>query len=96
VPARAVMLAGTKKSDGFIGGAGDVVWKLGFGEVERGLFSSYASAVENIVSPGAAGGSSNGAGMRWSAPKPRVHPIAPWPPHERVGVMSTGRVRLYS
>jgi hypothetical protein len=90
------MFAGTKKSDGLDGGTGEADWKPGIGEVERGLFSSYTSAVENIVSPGAAGGSSKGAGIRWSAPKPRVHPIAPWPPHERVGVMSTGRVRLYS
>jgi len=60
------MFAGTRKSDGFIGGgAGDVDWKdPGPGEVESGLFSSKESAVENIVSPGAGGGSSNDAGIR--------------------------------
>lgn len=77
MPPKAAMLAGTKKSDGFSGGAGDVDLKPGASGVDNGLFSSYASVVENMVSPGAAGGSSSGAGIRWSAPKPSVQPIAP-------------------
>ena len=55
-----------------------------------------SKSVANIVSPGAFGGSSSGAGIRWRAPKPRVHPRAPRPPQLFDGVMSTGRVMLYS
>jgi hypothetical protein len=60
-------LAGTKKSGPVGSGAGD-------GETGAGF---SLSDVSKKVSPGATGGSSSVAGMRWSAPNPRVHPRAP-------------------
>jgi hypothetical protein len=88
------MLAGTKSSDGAPTCTG-----MRFEEDEIGRFSSKdvgALSVEKSVSPGACGGSSSDAGMRWSAPNPRTQPRAPSPPQLRVGVMVTGRVTLYS
>jgi hypothetical protein len=69
------------------------------GVVDSGRFSSKdvgAASLEKSVSPGAWGGSSREAGMRWSAPKPRTQPSAPSPPQPRLGVMVTGRVTSYS
>lgn len=87
------IFAGTRKSPAAGTGGGDwIEWNGGPGDVD---FSDGCS-VENMVSPGAFGGSSNGAGMRWRAPKPRVQPRAPWPPQVLFGVMSTGLVTLYS
>jgi hypothetical protein len=68
----------------------------GAGDTDRGRFSSKDVEAANIVSPGAEGGSSNDEGILCKAPKPRVHPRAPWPPHLREGVISTGLVTSYS
>ena len=88
------MFAGTKSSD-------PLSAPLGPAETSeiKGRFSSNDVAsllAANKVSPGAAGGSSKDAGMRWRAPKPSTQPNAPSPPQLRVGVMVTGRVTLYS
>ena len=90
------MSAGTRKSPGDDAAGGGNGAPPGTGDTDSGRFSSKELEAANIVSPGADGGSSNGAGILCSAPKPRVQPSAPWPPQFLEGVISTGRVTLYS
>jgi len=86
------MLAGTRKS-----AVGGMVLGGPCDAEDVGRFSSKeAESWEKSVSPGACGGSSRGAGIRWRAPKPSTQPSAPSPPQLRVGVMVTGLVTLYS
>ncbi len=68
-------------------------WRI----IEEGRPSSLLKrAVSKRVSPGAAGGSVRGRGRRCSAPNPRTHPSAPFPPQLRDGVIVTSLVSEYS
>lgn len=96
---------GTRKSGVWLGGGGVMVVIGGASMCEgrcklallvgRSL-SWERRADSKSVSPGPCGGSSSEAGMRWSAPKPRMQPRAPVPPQVRDGWMVTRRVTLYS